>query len=231
MAINIKETKGVPKKEKIKSILCPNCKTETKHKCEWKQQKREEWAGGQIFLDNDDLVYSCMGCGYITLIKSKWFSENLIMGDDGNAEADEEVHYFPKRDHKTIYPRVEYHHLPSKVKTVYEEVINAYNEDLLILCAIGIRALIESVCIEEKISGKDLKEKIDGLATKNIITKPLSEGLQENRLIGNEGAHRIESYTKEELKIAINLIEILLENHYTIAEKIAKLKERKLKNK
>lgn len=208
---------------RILKILCFNCKCETNHKSHWIKEVRKEYANGDFWLEETDEVLSCMGCGHVTLRKTSWFSEDLIEGDFG-PEPLVQITDLPKRDTRMINPKCEFHYLPTKVKKVYEETIDAYNEGILILCAIGIRTVIEAVCYEEKIAGKDLKEKIEVLATKKIITPQLAEGLHQNRLIGNASAHELQVFGESELLDAIGLIENLLEGHYAIQEKIKNLK-------
>lgn len=43
------------------------------------------------------------------------------------------------------------------------EVISAFNGGLRVLCAAGLRALIEGICADKQIHGRRLEEQIDGL--------------------------------------------------------------------
>lgn len=72
----------------------------------------------------------------------------------------------------------------------------------------------------------NLKSKIDGLNNKGIITQPLCDGLQESRLIGNNGAHKLEILYQYDLKTAIGLINSLIDNHYSLPNKVKELQRR-----
>jgi len=53
--------------------------------------------------------------------------------------------------------------LPEKVERIYEETLSALNYRQQVLCGVGIRAIIETICKDKKESGKDLNEKIKSL--------------------------------------------------------------------
>ena len=53
--------------------------------------------------------------------------------------------------------------LPEKVELIYEETLSALNYRQQVLCGVGIRAIIETICKDKQASGKDLSEKIKSL--------------------------------------------------------------------
>jgi hypothetical protein len=48
----------------------------------------------------------------------------------------------------------EFNRIPEKLKTIYHEMLHAYNNGSNLLCAIGIRTLIEGIVADKKIKGK-----------------------------------------------------------------------------
>lgn len=162
-------------------------------------------------------IIRCGGCGEVS------FRE-----DSQNSEDYDETGYYP-----TIrcYPQSESDALPVRpfvnapwqIQDVYREVINTFNRRDYILCAAGLRAVIEGICAAKKIrSGpvkvktktgskiirrKHLKAKIDGLYEKGLITNEHRKTLHQHRFLGNEALHELEPPDKAELGIAISIVE------------------------
>ncbi|MBS3108208.1 DUF4145 domain-containing protein, partial [Candidatus Woesearchaeota archaeon] len=157
--------------KEIRKIICPKCNVETNHK--------QVWNSGNLGWTDEDSgmwekteyrLFQCMGCETPTLSKTDIFSEDL----------EENVKLWPNRPNSGISTRAIkiIYDAPPVVKRIYRETIEAFNLELTTLCAAGIRVIIEAICREENADGKDLKEKIDSLKNKGIISEKLCEGLQ-----------------------------------------------------
>lgn len=118
-----------------------------------------------------------------------------------------EYHYAPKSRQADHKPQ-EFKKVPKKLRLMYNEVIIAFNDKLPILCAIGIRALLEGICAAQNIPGNTLKNKVDGLST--ILEQEISDNLHSIRFLGNIAAHELEEPTKEEVSLAIEVCEMIL---------------------
>lgn len=70
----------------------------------------------------------------------------------------------------------------------------------------------------------NLQGKINGLYEKGVLTKESAESLHEHRYLGNEAVHELSQPSKEELALAINIIEHILETIYEIPEKVLELR-------
>jgi len=119
---------------------------------------------------------------------------------------------------------------PCDIEKAYNETIQAFNYDLSMLCAIGIRALLESVCIKQGITdaqGFGLKAKLKELKKQEHLPENIVEGLSNLKFIGDKAAHKLITPTKQELQLGIEIIEDILnrlyEIDYTIINKINKL--------
>jgi len=124
-------------------------------------------------------------------------------------------------------------------------MIDAFNHGLFILCAGGLRACIEGICISEGIKDgpveivkagvkvikrkKDLQGQISGLFEKGLLTKKHAEVLHEHRFLGNEALHELDSPSKSELILAIEIVEHTLENLYELSPKVSDLRFSKQK--
>ncbi len=227
-------------KGKDLEVICPECKKETSHIVRqsfydyWKSDDHpEHWVDG----GTDYQIIECQGCKTISFRSEGWFSE-----EEGTSIA-----LFPKRTKDTLI-RKDLYEVPRKLRRIYREVIDSFNNDLLISCAAGLRAIIEGICSEKTIKNgeievtskkggvktvrkSNLQGKIAGLAEKAILTKSNAEILHEHRFLGNEALHELAQPSVEELKLAIEIVEHLLENIYELPSKAKELKEFKAKRK
>ena len=123
---------------------------------------------------------------------------------------------------------------PDNIKRIYNESIRSFNIGNFILCAVGLRAVIEGICKDTmrncEDAKKNLKEKIDALHEQGILSKKHAEILHEFRFIGNEAVHELSAPPKDDLKAAIEIVEHTLEYLYGLPEKGDRLLARKQKN-
>jgi hypothetical protein len=133
--------------------------------------------------------------------------------------------YFPERlENSIVEKRIV--GIPNLLKKAYQEVIQCYNSDLRILCSAGLRAMIEGICNHYKIGGKILKNRIDALGNNGLISTELAKSLHTHRFLGNYAMHQLSFAEKDELKDAIELIEITMENLFGVPEKHKKLSKK-----
>jgi hypothetical protein len=240
------KTKG----QKIK-VFCSDCETSTNHEV----MQSVDVAGSERFYrdETDDSSYEsldwidnyqvirCQGCDLITFRHLSWFSE-----DDN----DETEYLYPDR---SVNTRIEkgFNNLPRQLLRIYRETVDCYNNDSRILCAAGLRAIIEGICSEQNVKdghifkadritpvlGKDgitpvrsesLAGKIAGLYEKNILTKASADILHEHRFLGNDAIHELQLPTREVLGLAMDIIEHMLEDLYEIPEKAEDLRRKRV---
>lgn len=197
-----------------KRLYCNWCKQETNHELtgEHKGVFGREEVGELVEV----LVYRlwiCMGCER-GLLEEEYDSE-LVDGP--------EFEYFPKRSQQSLVAKP-YSKLKPELKAIYEEAITCYNEKALILCTAGLRALLEGICQDKKIKGNNLKARIEGLKTilpnKNII-----RNLHHFRFMGNDAIHDLDAPKPTEIKLAIGVIEDLLNFFYELDYKASQLRQ------
>lgn len=102
-------------------------------------------------------------------------------------------------------------------------MLDCFNNANYILCAAGIRAIIEGICIDNDINKGNLYSKIDELNKKGILTTQHSEILHNHRCIDNSAIHELAIPSKEELSLAIEILEHTLENIYELEFKAHRL--------
>jgi hypothetical protein len=236
MGIKITENKS---KGDICKILCTNCKHETNHKVlyslllhgkeEFDEYSWYEWT-------NEYQVIQCLGCDEISFRTTRSDSESQ---NPETGEYDIEEILYPRRAKETINGKI-FFNLPFTINILYKETIDCYNNNILLLCAAGIRSLVEGICQNKKITGgkieikktdgtvetkfsKNLDGKINGLYEKGILTEENAKILHEHRYLGNEAVHELSIPSRSELELAITIIEHILESIYEIPAKSGEL--------
>ena len=227
------ETKG-----KEIDVLCPECHRDTCHKI--LQSVNDYWRSDdhpEYYVDGatDYQIIECQGCRTISFRTEGWFSE-----EDGIF-----VSLYPERSIDRLTTK-DIYLVPRKLRRIYREVIDSYNNELYTLCAAGLRAIIEGICSEKNIKDgeveidvgegniktkriKNLQGKISGLAEKGVLTKSNADFLHEHRFLGNEALHELTQPYSDELRLAIEIIEHVLENIYELPSKARELKAIKKK--
>jgi hypothetical protein len=111
-----------------------------------------------------------------------------------------------------------YEYFPTRTRSVYIEVLKAMNTGAPILAAIGLRAIVESVCAEKNVSGRNLEQRIDKLAEIGVLAGAQAEFLHGHRFIGNTAAHEITAPRPKELVAALDIAETLLKTIYVLPQ-------------
>lgn len=217
--ITFDTTKGTRRK-----IPCRSCDGFTNH--EVTSSARIDWSifGGSIDGVNIYEIIKCLGCDNISFrtcsSDSEDYSEDPVTGEYTRTEVE---NIYPKRLAGRKSMEGEYF-LPAKIKEIYNETHSALLSKLDILASVGIRTLIEAVCLEEKAEGKDLQTKINNLVTKNVLTNKSAEILHKTRFLGNKSAHEITAPSNEELLVTFEIAENLLRNLYVIPKRAHQLR-------
>lgn len=217
-------------------IFCIVCKRETNHEV-LKEEKREVYDETvDVGFYDEWQIIQCKGCDDISFRHMSSNSEDM---DPEDGEPYLTIKLYPLRGRDILPIRGFYNAKPS-VRNIYRETIDAYNHGLLLLCAGGLRATIESICNAEGIingpidktktggpvkiiRSKDLIGKINGLHEKGLITKKQAEILHEHRYLGNDALHSLDIPSKNSLRIAIEIIEHTLDSLYEITDKAEEL--------
>lgn len=211
---------------------CGSCKRETNQEVIDEELVPFSDEGENVFGEDKYQIICCRGCDTISFREIGWFSEDI------NPYTGEPLLRI------VLYPRVSVNDLqlkqvmeiPRKIRQIYRETIESYNDQNYILCAAGLRAIIEGICAEEAIQdgpittkGKDgqiktirnktLQGKIGGLYERNLITENHANILHEHRFLGNEALHELNIPSVEELKLGIEILEHTLENIYELRYK------------
>ncbi|MDO8846219.1 DUF4145 domain-containing protein [Methylicorpusculum sp.] len=204
----------------IKKIYCNTCKGETKHdiKATHDQAYHEEYEDhGHKFLgyyeETEYRFLVCRGCDTATL-EEKWTGAGMY---DHNGDEIYTYSYQPKRKNLGEREAKRFHHVDKKLTETYKEIIIAFQQGLGIVTAMGVRALLEGICVLEGINDNNawgLAKKIDHLSGASNIPAIIIEGLNGIKFIGDDAAHRLNTPDKHSLSLSIDLLESLMTHLY-----------------
>lgn len=227
-----------PKKTRMK-VFCAECRHETNHAVV--REVYEEFRNEDFFGDDRWQIIRCEGCD-TTSFRHVWhFSEDW--GPDG---PETQVELFPRRGADILSVK-DFYETPRKIRRIYRETIDSYNSGFFILCAGGLRAIIEGICNIKKINSgtveytkkdgtkstrksKNLDGKIAGLTENKLITDSHANMLHELRFLGNEALHELDEPSEDGLKSAVAIVEHTIESIFEIqknAEQLRELKQEK----
>lgn len=170
-------------------------------------------------------ICQCKGCETVRFRKVSWDSMDW---DPETGDPMEHVQIYPEVSQSNRLP-IETDELPKSVKHIYSETITAFNAGALTLAGGGLRAIVEAICINQKVSGRNLQNKIDDLVAKGLLAKPQAELLHEERYIGNAALHEILPPTKQEIEDGLVIVEGLMNTIYILPLRAQRLREKRQK--
>lgn len=200
-------------KNKIKSY-CSRCDFETNHEILFQNSFRSDPEEGYDYA-LEHYVIKCLGCENVSFRKEIVDLEIIYPDEHGNWDPEITSTTFPSKS-KVVKGLKNTYNLPEKIKLIYDEAISAYNAECAILTGVAFRAIIEAICIEESITGKNLEVKINNLVRQKLITEKEAKRLHSIRFIGNDSVHEMKVPKNKSLKLVLNVIEHLLNNLYLI---------------
>ncbi|PKM28449.1 MAG: hypothetical protein CVV08_19805 [Gammaproteobacteria bacterium HGW-Gammaproteobacteria-12] len=211
---------NVPGKYKF---ICRECSKETTHVivAAYKESGSQDCGGGNTYDWNEvSQIIQCQGCDAVSFRVESTNSEDYDYDYENNSTYSiETIKFYPGRS--AGLKAIDSYLLPPNVQEIYKETILAIENEQNILAGIGIRALIETICKDLDAEGKDLYNKINSLREKAIVTKEGVETLHKLRVLGNDAAHEVKKHNHQQLSLAIQIIEHMLDGTYIIPHKVA----------
>lgn len=178
------------------------------------------WWGGEL------QICQCMGCDEHRFRRTYRFSEDV--DEMGNLSTSVDIYPESKAISRTADPDL------LRIRTVgaiYKETVQAMATGMPILCAGGLRAVVEAICREQGIRGKSLQDAIETMAQRNLLTRAQADFLHEERFLGNAALHEIAVPSTRNLELGLEITEGLMRTLYVLPKKAAELKAARLKKK
>jgi hypothetical protein len=182
--------------------------------------------GALWFTDFYQLLL-CPSCNSVNAIKTSYDSENTIPVDE-----DEEEYYGVVVEY--LFPSIKsgnFKNLPSLVEKSYAIAIKLKRLEP-IASVIFSRKSLEAICVDQKATGRDLKDRIDNLAQKGAIPTLLQNAAHSVRLLGNEGAHELDAEVSvDDAETLLALCDAIIGYVYEAPQLIHRIEERLAKSK
>jgi Domain of unknown function (DUF4145) len=202
--------------QETKIIFCNICKVATNHFLRARYARPlfnfEEGYVSENY-ENRAFIWSCAGCDEVTF---EWQRLEL------NAGEEEWGDYYPTRSEDSIQAKL-FMKLGPELKQLYGEVVACFNDYRLLLCTVGLRALIEGVCRDRGLTEKNLEHRIDGLV-KFLPSLNVIEALHAFRFAGNDAAHELVPMSRADAGAAIRVMEDLLNFLYDLDYRASQIK-------
>ena len=195
-------------------VACKGCRRDTNHIV----LKSVEGSGSEPMDPDMDFYWAtsyqiirCQGCDTVSFRSIGWNSEDLDhRGDVVNYE-----NLYPSRTEGREVLSDAYF-LPNDLERIYRETVTALNSSQPVLAGIGIRAIIETVTKEKSASGDNLSSKIDNLVALGVLTRDGADILHKLRVLGNNAAHEVKAHSGNELTLAMDVVEHVLQAVYIL---------------
>lgn len=210
-----------PEKGEIWKIYCNTCNTETNHELRDKSvcqivtdyDPDTNYRSPLGWEDYEYRFWVCRGCDSAVM-------QELYIPVHTEEYAESE--FYPIR--KTVSRQVKhYWKLDRKLSVIYKEVVHSYNNQLTTLCAMGLRALLEGVCVNLGVTdeiARGPEEKIGVLEENKLIPVHLLDSLLSFKFIGDQAAHKLHPGDLQEMNVAIEIMEDILNYIYEFEYKI-----------
>ena len=235
--------------EKI-SVFCNRCNFNTNHAIKTdfclEEYLPTQEVNGKIWEESliahyHNQVLACMGCDTVVFRTLETGAYTEVMDETPTPYWDEATKSYQEMlrwryiDIERLYPErnenvkniKSFVSLPSHFKNLYREIIDSYNYNLVFASSAGVRAFVEALCNHMGCTPSlTLQERIKELSKSRKLSIKTAESLQTHRFIGNRALHQLETPSKEELSILIDILEHVLSELFEIPEKHKGLADR-----
>lgn len=167
----------------------------------------------------------CCGCD---LFSFKLTTHPFSFQDEGDKP---EIEFFPERNYKKRQRKF-FSRMPASIRTLYHETVAAHDSKLVLLSAVGLRALLEAIIVDRIDASKyafSLESKINALA--NIFDDKVITTLHDFRTVGNEAVHAQVTPDHLDIHRALYVVESLMEYFYGLVGSSDLYQENKAKPK
>jgi hypothetical protein len=217
---------------------CNSCGNETKHhlvflhRTHWKEEFSRDVGD---FVDGEDVyeLLQCAGCDAVTIRHSRYFSENR----DDAGRSIPVIHFYPPHQFrcppKWMYgmslvddKQITIVEIPSFVTRLMKEIYVALYNNCLSLAAMGVRALLEKLMIEQvgdlQSFGKNLRE----FQNRGFVSTQQKSFLESTLEVGHASIHRDYVPIWDDLTVALDITETVLALVYVHGPQADALKRR-----
>lgn len=204
----------------IKTQCAGDCEQDTNHHVLYKKRleiSHKKYRRREAYTEYQDyMTIQCAGCDTISFVIRSSDSDKGM--EDGALKFYDDNYPDVGRDWSP-YEFLQWEttdELPPVIEDLYLEVRGCFEKESEVLAGIGLRTLIEAICLDQDIPGNNLKQKIDNLHTQGLISEQAVPILHKLRHIGNFSAHEIRKANLDNLNYALKIINQVLEWVYIL---------------
>lgn len=163
-------------------------------------------------------VIRCLGCHTCGFRHRHDDYEMVMENHEGDLVHEISISQYPSvlSEHKALR---ETYLLPPLIQKVYKQTLKALSDNSFVLAGIGLRASIEAVCNELKVSGASLERRIDQLFKAGHVSNGDKRRLHAIRFLGNDAAHEIKEPKDSDIRVALDIVEHLLNSVFLLENK------------
>lgn len=167
-------------------------------------------------------IVKCLGCDDILFHKEDLDESDFETNEYGESEVIPRVTTYPGSK-PIVEPLYDNWHLPSSIRSLYVQTFDCLNQANFQLAAAGFRAIIEAICRDKSIAGRNLETMINNLAKSHVITAKDRDHLHAIRFMGNDSIHCLKTYRETELIIVAHVLNATLTSLYLIEREVEDL--------
>jgi hypothetical protein len=199
-------------------FYCNVCRNKTWHEVaiEYQQTYHDNFWGYDRLLQAQ--ILKCCGCEYLSF---RLFEHPMEFQEKGEIQE----YVYPEREFKKR-KRVYIFTLPRDVSKLYRQTLKAYDNELYLLSAIGLRALLEAVVIKRldpSEYSRSIHSKIEAL--RKYFNSDVIDTLQEFRFMGNQAVHSLQEPAKLDIHRALNVIEAIMMGFSGVEDSVKSFKD------
>ena len=218
-------------KEKEFWVRCADCGNSSRdHEILFEESVQQlDEPGGPVITEDFHRLVRCKGCKSIKYVKSTLDH----MGYD-HEESGFKVYPEISDGNDARPPAIgadDASLIPVPVWKMYKETIAAFNGGSKTLAGGGLRATVEAICKDQGLNAGTLQSKIDELAANDLLTAAQAEFLHEERFLGNEALHELETPANQDFLDGLEIVEGLIQTIYLLKAKADRMKARRLAKK
>ncbi len=192
------------------------CTNQTRHEivAEHRQDFEDPFWGYSKLLQGQ--ILRCCGCDNLSF---RLLEHAFEFEEDKKIE--EQIH--PIREYKKRKKKFFTISIPTKIENLYKQTIEAQDNALHLLSAIGLRCLLEAIVVDRFSPTEysaSIQSKIDAL--KKHFSQKVVDLLHELRFMGNKAAHEIEEPNGLDIHRALYVIEDIMTFFYGVEDSVWK---------
>ncbi|GEN83643.1 hypothetical protein SLU01_19550 [Sporosarcina luteola] len=225
-------------------LYCRMCKQETNHKYIYKHSRSNldfgEW-DYQWF--EDYFITQCLGCDTNAFLREYGAEDMQEMDEFEQLVNYTKKYVYPEKPiapsvkNELLHPAKDFENAPESIAELYKQLVSTLNSRHYLLCAVGLRMIVEAVCKEtgvtegiiyddlgekrydkhgDELIRSNLEGKINGLQTKGFIVEKQAKTLHQIRHLGNVSAHELEIPKRSTIIDGIEIIENMIINIFEL---------------